>query len=93
MHPACMISKPFAPYCVTVTKPVDVVMGMSGATFGFEGFEDAGVKRISVGSALSRAAFGALVRAAKEIKARGTFTFSSQAIGFSEMEEYFEGNK
>jgi hypothetical protein len=29
----------------------------------------------------------------QEIKARGTFTFSSQAIGFSEMEEYLEGNK
>ncbi|HEY7765545.1 MAG TPA: isocitrate lyase/phosphoenolpyruvate mutase family protein, partial [Aestuariivirgaceae bacterium] len=64
-------------------------MGMPGATFGVAELADAGVKRISVGSALCRLAFGAFVRAAREMMDAGTFTFSSEAIGFSELESYF----
>ena len=77
--------------CASVTKPVNVVMGMPGTTFGVSELADVGVKRVSVGSALSRAAFGTFVRAAKEMKEYGTFTFSSDAIGFSELEDYFVG--
>lgn len=77
--------------CTSVTKPVNVVMGIPGTTFGLGELADVGVKRVSVGSALSRAAFGAFVRAAQEMKECGTFTFSSDAIGFSELENYFAG--
>jgi 2-methylisocitrate lyase-like PEP mutase family enzyme len=77
--------------CRSVKRPVNVVMGMPGATFGVVDLADAGVKRISVGSALCRAAFGVFVRAAKEMKETGTFTFASDAIGFSELESYFGG--
>lgn len=79
--------------CASVTKPVNVVMGMPGATFGLKELKEAGVKRISVGSALCRAAFGAFVRAAKEMKEQRTFTFSADTIGFSELEDYFDGNE
>lgn len=79
--------------CASVSKPVNVVMGMPGATFGLRELEEAGVKRISVGSALCRAAFGAFVRAATEMNERGTFTFSKDAIGFSDLEDYFEGHE
>jgi len=75
--------------CASVTKPVNVVMEMPGTTFGVSELADVGVKRVSVGSALSRAAFGTFVRAAKEMKEYGTFTFSSDAIGFSELEDCF----
>ncbi len=77
--------------CASVTKPVNVVMGMPGTTFGLSELVDVGVKRVSVGSALFRAAFGTFIRAAKEMKEYGTFTFSSDAIGFSELEDYFVG--
>lgn len=77
--------------CASVTKPVNVVMEMPGTTFVVSELADVGVKRVSVGSALSLAAFGAFVRAAKEMKEYGTFTFSSDAIGFSELEDYFVG--
>lgn len=77
--------------CRSVSKPVNVVMGMPGATFGVEELSAAGVARISVGSALCRAAFGAFLRAAREIKESGTFGFASGAAGFSEIEGYFEG--
>jgi 2-methylisocitrate lyase-like PEP mutase family enzyme len=75
--------------CAAVSKPINVVMGMPGATFGVEDLAKAGVKRISVGSALSRLAFGTFIRAAHEMMNAGTFTFSADAIGFSELERYF----
>ena len=75
--------------CDSVAKPVNVVMGMPGATFGMRELAEAGVKRVSVGSALFRAAFGIFVRAAREMQEAGTFTFSSNAIGFSELEDMF----
>jgi 2-methylisocitrate lyase-like PEP mutase family enzyme len=49
----------------------------------------AGVKRISVGSALARAAFGAFVRASREIQDQGSFGFARDAIGFAELEGFF----
>ena len=78
--------------CSSVDKPVNVVMGMPGATFGLEELAAAGVKRVSLGSALFRAAFGGFHRAALEIREQGTFTFSSQATGFAEIENHFIGH-
>jgi 2-methylisocitrate lyase-like PEP mutase family enzyme len=75
--------------CAALEKPVNVVMGMPGATFGVHDLAAAGVKRISVGSALARAAFGAFVRASQEIKDQGTFDFAADAISFANMEDYF----
>ncbi len=75
--------------CAAVNKPVNVVMGMPGATFGVSELAAAGVKRISVGSALARAAFGEFVRAVKEMQGAGTFTFSDKAIDFAEIQQHF----
>ncbi|MDH3693880.1 MAG: isocitrate lyase/phosphoenolpyruvate mutase family protein [Gammaproteobacteria bacterium] len=75
--------------CSSVAKPVNVVMGLPGSTIGLKELADAGVKRISVGSALSRLVYGVFVQAANEMKEHGTFTFSSDAIGFSELETHF----
>jgi len=75
--------------CAAMTKPVNVVMGMPGATFGATELAAAGVKRISVGSALARLAYGTFIDAAKEMQEQGSFTFSSKAIGFAALEAYF----
>ncbi len=77
--------------CEAVTKPVNIVMGLPGATFSVTQLADAGVKRISVGAALARMAFGAFVQAAREMRAEGTFEFSKEAIGFAELEGFFTG--
>lgn len=77
--------------CSAVTKPVNVVMGMPGATFGAEELAEAGVKRISIGSAFARFAYGAFVEAAREVRQRGTFRFSERAMGFAELEGFFTG--
>ena len=75
--------------CSSVSKPVNVVMGMPGPTFDTADLAEAGVKRISVGSALARLAFGAFVNAAKEMQSEGSFSFTNNAIGFDELNNYF----
>ncbi len=69
--------------CAAVSKPVDVLMGIAGAPFSVQELADLGVRRISIGSALSRAALGIVVRAATEIQERGTFTFADDALPFA----------
>jgi 2-methylisocitrate lyase-like PEP mutase family enzyme len=51
-------------------------MGLQGARLSLAERSALGVKRVSVGSALSRAALGAFLRAAQEMRAQGTFTFA-----------------
>jgi 2-methylisocitrate lyase-like PEP mutase family enzyme len=70
--------------CTSVSKPVNVLMALKGADFSVQELAALGVRRISVGSALSRAALGAFVRAAKEIRELGTFAFANDAIPFAE---------
>jgi 2-methylisocitrate lyase-like PEP mutase family enzyme len=79
--------------CVSVSKPVNVLMGLAGATFSVEELAAAGVKRISVGGSFARAALGALVRAAREVKEKGTFTYSADALPSAEVKRYLAGPK
>ena len=79
--------------CAAVEKPVNVVMGLKGAAFTVEELQDAGVKRISVGGAFARAALGAFMRAAIEVKDKGTFTFSADAIPDAEASGYMVTTK
>jgi 2-methylisocitrate lyase-like PEP mutase family enzyme len=70
--------------CASVHKPVNVVMGLKSASFSVAELAALGVRRISVGSALSRAALGAFVRAAREIQEHGTFRFAEDALPYAE---------
>ena len=64
-------------------------MGLAGKTLSLSALEDIGVRRVSVGSALARAAFGEFLRAAQEIRSKGTFGFANQAIPFAEINAMF----
>jgi 2-methylisocitrate lyase-like PEP mutase family enzyme len=75
--------------CASLTKPVNVLVGLSGSLFTVADLAGVGVKRVSVGSALARLSFGAFIDAAREIKHAGTFNFASRAIGFSDLELHF----
>ncbi|MBB4233478.1 isocitrate lyase/phosphoenolpyruvate mutase family protein [Rhizobium esperanzae] len=66
--------------CASVSKPVNVVMGLSGPVYSIRELEDAGVRRVSVGGSMARAALGALMRAAREVKESGTFTYAAEAL-------------
>ena len=79
--------------CAAVEIPVNVVMGLKGATFTVEELQDAGVKRISVGGAFARAALGAFMRAAREVKENGSFTFSADAVPDAEASSYMATSK
>jgi 2-methylisocitrate lyase-like PEP mutase family enzyme len=76
--------------CGAVDKPVNVVMGLPGASFSVHQLAYAGVRRISVGSALARLAYGAGLRAAAEMLQDGSFTALSDAVGFAEFEARFQ---
>ncbi len=73
-----------------VDRPVNVVMGLAGAKLSLATLSEIGVKRVSVGSALSRAALGAFLRAAEEMRDHGTFTFADQAVSFGDISSMFE---
>ena len=68
-----------------VDRPVNVLMGSPGMNFTLDELSGMGVKRISVGSALGRAAFGAFLRAGREMAERGTFTFGEDAVSYADM--------
>jgi len=74
--------------CTSVAKPVNVLMGLKGATYSVSEIAGAGAKRISVGGSLFRAAFGAFVRAAREIRDHGTFTYAADAIPHADVTMY-----
>lgn len=74
--------------CTSVSKPVNVIMGLKGRAFTVEELAATGVRRISVGSALCRAALGAFLRAAQEIKTHGTFTFAGDALAFADANNF-----
>jgi len=71
--------------------PLNVVMGMPGPVYSIDELADAGVKRISIGSAMFRLAYGSLLHAGREIQEKGTFTYSHDAVGFSALNEIFVG--
>jgi 2-methylisocitrate lyase-like PEP mutase family enzyme len=77
--------------CAAVTKPVNVIMGLGGAPFSVDQLAAAGVRRISLGSALARAALGTFLGAAREVKERGTFTFAEDAASFAEIQAFMPG--
>ncbi|HZH40389.1 MAG TPA: isocitrate lyase/phosphoenolpyruvate mutase family protein [Gemmatimonadales bacterium] len=77
--------------CRSVTKPVNVVMGLKAARFSVAELGALGVKRISVGSALARAALGGFVNAAREIKDKGTFSFADEALPYAEANAIMRG--
>jgi 2-methylisocitrate lyase-like PEP mutase family enzyme len=77
--------------CASVGKPVNVLAGLRGAGFSVRELEEAGVRRISVGSLLHRTAWGALLRAAREMADAGTFTFADQAMTFADASQMAGG--
>lgn len=71
-------------------KPVNVVMGLSGPSFSLEVLESVGVKRVSLGSSFARAAYGAFLQAAREVKQKGTFDFARTAVPYAEINALFK---
>jgi 2-methylisocitrate lyase-like PEP mutase family enzyme len=74
----------------SVDRPVNVLMGIPGASLNLAALSAIGVRRVSIGSGLARTAFGAFLRAAREMRERGTFTFAEDAAKTGEIVSMFE---
>jgi 2-methylisocitrate lyase-like PEP mutase family enzyme len=79
--------------CAAVDKPVNVVMGLREPYFSVAELSEAGVRRISVGGSFARAALGALMRAAQEVRGAGTFTYAAEALPGSMIADLFSPEK
>jgi 2-methylisocitrate lyase-like PEP mutase family enzyme len=69
-----------------VDRPVNV---LANAGFDRDTLSKMGVRRISVGGALTRAAYGALLRAIAEMREHGSFRFFDEAASHAELQERF----
>jgi 2-methylisocitrate lyase-like PEP mutase family enzyme len=74
--------------CSSVSRPVNVVMGLVGLTATVDDLAAAGVRRISVGGSFARAALGALVAAATEVRYHGTFSYAERALSDKQASSY-----
>ena len=89
--PGLSIKDDIAAVVTSVDRPLNVVMGLQGVQLSLAELSAMGVKRVSVGSALSRAALGAFVRAAREMKQHGTFDFAQESVSYREISAMFGG--
>jgi 2-methylisocitrate lyase-like PEP mutase family enzyme len=75
-----------------LSKPVNVLAALKGAPhFCVADLAALGVRRISLGSALSRAALSAFIYASREIKEKGTFTFAADTFSLGEITDFITG--
>ena len=70
-------------------RPVNVLMGLQGVLLSLAELSALGARRISVGSALYRAAMGAFLRAAFEMRDAGTFGFAADAASPRDIDKTF----
>src|SRR6266566_2095383 len=70
-------------------KAVNVLVSAPSSVFSVSRLADLGVRRISVGSALARVAWGAFMQAAQSVKETGSFEAFSGAAPFSEINDVF----
>lgn len=73
----------------SIDRPLNVIMGLQGVQLSVPELSEIGVKRISVGSALSRAALGALLKGAHEMLEHGTFNFAEDAPKYADLNALF----
>lgn len=76
--------------CASVSKPVNVLLGIKGVPpLSVRELGALGVRRVSIGSGFARAAFTAFLHAAREVRDHGTFTFTEETLYMSELTNLF----
>lgn len=71
-------------------KPVNVLVSRPDPNLTLTALTSLGVRRISVGSALARVAWGSFMRAAQSIATTGAFDSLGESAGFAELNSIFE---
>jgi 2-methylisocitrate lyase-like PEP mutase family enzyme len=72
--------------------PVNVLVSGFNHQLSFSQLADLGVRRVSVGSGLALAAWGAFLRGAKDIKTNGTFNLLAKGAASADLNELFREN-
>ena len=75
--------------CAAVSKPVNFMAGVRGKSFSVPELIAAGVKRISFGLSLYRAALTGFIEAATEAKQNGTFKYLDKTMTTAELVKFF----
>ncbi|MDX6444915.1 MAG: hypothetical protein QOH71_1989 [Blastocatellia bacterium] len=71
-------------------KPINVLVSSPNADLSVDRLADLGVRRISVGSALARVAWGAFMRSAQSLRDSGSFDTFAGAASFREINEVMD---
>lgn len=71
-------------------RPVNVLMSAPAPGLSVARLEDLGVRRISIGSAFARVAWGAFMQAAESIRNTGSFDVLDDAAPFSRLNDLFD---
>src|SRR5437868_3499182 len=72
-----------------VSRPVNVVMSAADPSLTLAQLAEAGVKRVSVGGALSRLALAAFLRGAREMRDKGGFTWVRDTVPSRDLKPVF----
>jgi 2-methylisocitrate lyase-like PEP mutase family enzyme len=72
-----------------IAGPINVVMGLSGNILTLTQLRDLGVRRISIGGSLARAALELVRCAAREMREHGSFTFANRQYAQAELCHFF----
>ncbi len=76
--------------CESLGKPVNIVVESLSPAVSLDDLERAGVRRISLGSALYLAAIGALIDSVAEINSTGSLRFLSSIADYNTLETLFQ---
>lgn len=71
-------------------KPVNILVSTNNCDLSVSQLADLGARRISVGAALARVAWGAFIQSARSIKETGSFKDFADAAPFDELNDLFE---
>lgn len=69
----------------SVDRPVNVIMGFPNVALTVADLDKLGVKRVSVGGSLARAALGAFMKASTELREHGSFSYAEHAIPMAQI--------
>jgi 2-methylisocitrate lyase-like PEP mutase family enzyme len=72
----------------SVSRPVNVVMGFADPSITLEELAEVGVRRVSIGGALSRLALRSFLRGARQMQ-DGRFAFLTEMASVSELQDAF----
>jgi len=76
-----------------IAGPLNLVVGLNEASSSALDLIDAGVKRISVGGSIARAALGLVRRSARELRERGTVAYAAHQIPQLELNALYERHR